>query len=202
MLTNRIYINLSLIAVLFVVVTGLVQANLPFFEQSIGSSAYGPLLYVIIVVVAIVLAPVSTMPLVPVASLLWGPVVASFLNIGGWFLGSIIVFELCQWFGQDLIGKVVNLKALEVVARRISANYSWWNLIGLRLTLPVDVLSYALGLLTNISRKKYYISTIIGITPFAFVWSYVGVLPWPYQAGLLVIAGLFIVIGSKVGQDG
>ncbi len=202
MLTNRIYINLSLIAILFVVVAGLVQANLQFFEQSIGNSAYGPLLYVIIVVVAIVLAPVSAMPLVPVASLLWGPVVASFLNIGGWFMGSIIVFELCQWLGKDLISKVVNVKRMEAVARRISANYSWWNLIGLRLTLPVDVLSYALGLLTNISRKKYYISTIIGITPFAFIWSYVGVLPWPYQAGLLVIAGLLILIGSKVGQDG
>jgi len=37
----------------------------------------------------------------------------------------------------------------------------------LRMVLPVDILSYALGLFSNISFIRYMLATIIGVTPFS-----------------------------------
>ncbi|TAK83545.1 MAG: hypothetical protein EPO20_18040 [Betaproteobacteria bacterium] len=40
--------------------------------------------------------------------------------------------------------------------------------------LPVDIVSFALGLLKELRFSTYAIGSLIGILPFAFVWSYAG----------------------------
>ena len=63
----------------------------------------------------------------------------------------------------------------------------------MRVALPVDELSYALGLFTTIPSRIYFLASALGILPGAFVFSYVGELSVAYQI-IALLAGLVIVV--------
>jgi uncharacterized membrane protein YdjX (TVP38/TMEM64 family) len=56
----------------------------------------------------------------------------------------------------------------------VSKDIDFWTVVMLRLLMPVDILSYALGLFSAISFQRYMLATVIGITPFAFIFAYTG----------------------------
>ena len=66
------------------------------------------------------------------------------------------------------------LSALDRMERAIPADIGFAGIVVLRMFLPVDVTSFALGLLRKLSFKTYALASLIGILPFAFVWSYAG----------------------------
>ena len=63
------------------------------------------------------------------------------------------------------------------------------------MVIPVDGLSYILGLFSKMSLKSYTLATIIGLTPFAFIWAYFGGMNFYYQIILFLVAGILIVVG-------
>lgn len=195
------YVSLFVVAALFIAASYFVQANSGFLEAVIGDSVYGMLAYVVIVVVSTVLAPVSSLPLLPVAVSLWGPVVAALLSIIGWFIGASIAYELSRRFGKDLIRKFIRIETIEKYSAEIPDGYEFAGLLLLRLSVPVDILSYALGLFTGVSRKLYYSSTLIGIIPFAFVWAYLGALDYRYQIFAFLLAGAVIYLGLRMRRE-
>jgi copper chaperone CopZ len=48
------------------------------------------------------------------------------------------------------------------------------GIVVLRMIFPVDIVSFALGLLKELRFSSYAIASLIGILPFAFAWSYAG----------------------------
>jgi uncharacterized membrane protein YdjX (TVP38/TMEM64 family) len=63
----------------------------------------------------------------------------------------------------------------------------------LRLVLPMDVISYVLGLFADISWSKYAGATALGLTPSAFVLAYLGKLPSAYDIiGVALGAGIVV----------
>lgn len=165
------------------------------------------LIYVFIVIVAIVIAPISAMPLLSIASNLWGWILAAILSIVGWTIGALIAFEIARKYGVPLVNKFVSLKKIEQVERRIPKQNIFWSIVFLRMVIPVDILSYALGLFSEISRNKYFLATLIGVSPFAFVFAYAGEMPFYYQiiafsiALMIFLAGLFFTKNMSVKQE-
>lgn len=192
------YVSLSIIAALFVLVSYLVQTNMGFFEVMIGDSVLGMLAYVLIAIIGTVVAPVTALPLMPIAVSLWGPNVSALLSAVGWLIGSGIDYEIARRFGKKLVKKIVKIETIEKFSTEIPDRYSFMGLVLLRLTLPVDLLSYALGLFTLVGRKAYYLSTAIGILPFAFIWAYLGALHYGYQAVGFLLVGIVLYIGFKM----
>jgi uncharacterized membrane protein YdjX (TVP38/TMEM64 family) len=47
-------------------------------------------------------------------------------------------------------------------------------IVALRMILPVDVLSYALGMLSTVSFRIYTLASAIGILWFSFAFAYMG----------------------------
>jgi len=150
----------------------------------------GGFIYIVLVVISAVIAPINALPLLPVVSVLWGPVNAALLSIVGWTLGSIVIYWLLKKYGRPFVGRFVNLKEYEEKQLHIPEKNKFWILVGLRMIIPVDVLSYILGIFVPMSWKLYISTTIIGITPFAFILAYSSILPIMYQ----VIAGIIGVI--------
>jgi uncharacterized membrane protein YdjX (TVP38/TMEM64 family) len=62
------------------------------------------------------------------------------------------------------------------------------------MVIPVDILSYVVGLLTNMSLWKYTLATIIGITPFSFIFSYGFDIVLLKNKTAVFLAGLFLVV--------
>lgn len=192
----------SFLAAIFVIILfGLVsyytKQNIELFKSLVGDGFTGIIIYLSIVIFAIVFAPVSMTPLIPLASNVYGVFYASIINVIGWTIGSAIVFFICRKYGKDLIKKLVSLKEIEKIEKKIPEKNLFFTLILLRMTIPVDVLSYALSLLTKINFRTYITTTFIGIIPFSFVFSYLGTISFMYQIIGFIIIGFAIVLINR-----
>ncbi|MCP6720259.1 MAG: VTT domain-containing protein [Patescibacteria group bacterium] len=157
----------------------------------------GMLLYVLGAIVATVIAPLSFLPFLPVAVALWGSFIAAVLSIIAWTAGAIIAFTLARRYGHPLVHKIVNMKKIERFENLIPPQNLFWSVVFMRVALPVDLLSYALGLFTEMRFGPYVLATVIGITPFAFVFSYLVVIPSAFQIIALVIGLIVIFLGYR-----
>ena len=192
-------IPVAIIAALFIVSA--------FYSQKYGEEAkifverggvFGMVAYVVIAIVATVAAPISAAPLIPIAANTWGVAITAVLSILGWTIGSLAAFAIGRKYGLPLAQKFISVHSLEKLHKHIPQERIFWSVVLLRIMIPVDLLSYALGIFGVLGWKKYTLATIIGISPFAFIFAYLGTLPVSYQlfsitAGILLI---FIVYAS------
>lgn len=156
--------------------------------------AYGMLFYVLLAMVATVIAPISFLPLLPVAVTLWGSLATALLSILAWALGAAIAFLLARRFGKPLVKYFIGKKKMDVYANLVPQKYMFFAIVMLRMFLPVDLLSYALGLFGVVRFWKYMLATIIGITPFAFIFAYVAEVDVRYQILLFVFGVLLFAL--------
>lgn len=152
--------------------------------------AMGVVGYIVVTIVAVVVAPISTLPLIPIATAIWGWFWAGIFSIIGWTIGAQIAFYLAHRFGKSFIRRITSMERLREIESRIPKHHLFWSVVLLRMTIPVDVLSYALGLFSHMKSSTYFFSTLIGVTPFAFILAYAGTLPIIYQIELLVVGAL------------
>ena len=145
------------IVFLFLIVSYFVRQNIDFLKELIGDGFLGILTYIFITAIAIVVAPISMVPLIPLASNVFGWISAAIFSIIGWTLGSFIVFFICRKYGVDLVRKFVSLEKINKMESKIPKENIFLSIILLRMTIPVDVLSYALGLFSRIDFFHHFI---------------------------------------------
>lgn len=188
------FLGALVIISLFIFSSYLAKTNQEFVSSIIGNGFSGILIYLIVIIVAIVIAPISMMPFVPIAANMWGWFNSALIHIVGWSLGSFIVFFISRKYGVPLIKKFVSLKKINEIEKKVSKEEMFWGIVVLRLITPVDILSYALSLFTKISFRTYALATMIGIIPFAFVFSYLGTVPFYYQIAGFILIGLIVTL--------
>ena len=185
------FFSLFIVVFLFILFSYLVQTNLSFFEGFVVGGWLGMMVYVLLKIIATVFAPISVLPLIAVAVGLWGFWAAVFLTILGWVIGGIIAFGLARKFGVPIVRSFISLEDIYKLEDRVKIGNTFWSVVFLRMIMPVDVLSYALGLFSRIGFWNYALATIIGVVPFAFVFAYLGEVPYIYQ----IILGFVFLIG-------
>ena len=191
---TKSFIGLLIILGLFILSSYLVRENIDLIKDLIGNDFLGILIYILITITAIVIAPISMMPLIPIASNIWGRVPTAIILIFGWTLGSIIVFWISRKYGVPLIKKFVSLEKINKLESKIPKENLFLDIVLLRMIIPVDILSYALGLFSKVKFKTYFLATIIGLIPFAFAFSFLGTVPFYYQLIGFFVIGLIIVL--------
>ena len=187
---------LILIGFLFIALSYIIQKNIVWIENLIkGYEILGAVIYILFLAISEVISPLSAVPIIPLASSIWGGFITSILNLAGWFLGAIIAFAIARKFGKPLVKRLVNMQELSKLENKLKENQKFFTLIILRIFLfPFDILSYALGIFTKISWKMFLITTLIGILPFAIMLAYLGLLPILIQAILLSLGLVFLLI--------
>jgi len=187
--------GLFLIVVVFVLVTILTNHYQTVIADVVTKNNEASLLiYVAVTILATVIAPVSTLPLIPLATSMWGWFVAGLLSIFGWVLGAQIAFFLARKYGKKLVIKIISLQKLEKMEHQFGTDNIFWTIVLLRMTVPVDILSYALGLFSTVSARIYFFATLLGVIPFAFIFAYAGSLSLGNQLMVLVEVSLFIFV--------
>lgn len=185
-------VGIAAIVAIFIVVSGVVALN----EKALKAFIYrhevgGALAYIVLGVVATVIAPLSSLPFLPLVSLLYGWFLAAIFSIISWSIGSFIAFWLARRYGKNIVKRFVSLERAEKIEARIPKERFFWTIVLLRIIIPVDALSYALGLFSTITTREYMLATVVGITPFAFVWAYFGSMS-PKQLAIVVIVMLIV----------
>lgn len=187
-------IGLGVVLVLFVLVSYIVRNNVGNFLSILDMGLWSMLIYVFFGIVATVVAPVSATPLIPIATELWGWFIAGILSIIAWTIGAAIAFFIARRWGVPVVKKFISLKRLRTYEKMVPEESLFWTIVLLRIILPVDLLSYVLGIFSTIKFKRYILATIIGISPFAFIFAYVGTFSLLSQLVLLMVILIIVII--------
>ncbi len=192
------FLDVLIIVALFVSFSYIIQTHADYFQRTIGASYFGMLLYVLLAVASEVVVPVSSVPMMPLASNLWGWFVAGILSIIGWTLGASIAFILARLYGIAIINRFVSMDKISKYEKKIPEENLFWGIVFIRILLPVDVVSYVLGLFSKIDLRVFVLATAIGVTPFAFIFAYLGKISVLYQVITLIIVLIILTIGYFV----
>jgi uncharacterized membrane protein YdjX (TVP38/TMEM64 family) len=127
----------------------------------------------LVTTVVAVLAPFLTnLPLVPLAVLAWGPAWTAFLLLAGWVTGAALAFVLGRHAGRFILRHFPSATRHANIDRLIHPGHRLVSLIMLRMTFPVDVLSYALGMFSrSTTLTENVLSTALGAAPFAVLFA-------------------------------
>ena len=134
-----------------------------------------------------------------VAARAWGRVPAALVTTAGWTLGSLIAFLIARRWGYPIVKRLTSRERIRQMGKYIPDDL-FWSIVLLRLVMPMDVMSYVLGLLTDISWSRYMLATAMGLTPSAFVLAYLGKLPNAYEIIMLGVALAVIVAAVLIAR--
>ena len=191
--------TLALAVAAFLVVSVVAERNRAVLAALVAhGGAAGIIAFVLLTALFVVFViPLDLVLLVPLGTAAWGPVMTAFMSIFGWTLGAAIAFSLARRFGAPLVGRIAGLARVHALEARIPRRHRFWGVVVLRLLVSVDVLSYALGLASDMPFAAYLSATALGVVPFGFYFAYAGALPFAYRA-LAVVAALALATAVVV----
>jgi len=151
-------------------------------------------IFIFLMFISTVFAPLTVLPFVPFVAVLLGSFNTAIYSMVGWTLGSVVSFLIARNLGKPVLFKFVSKKDIIKYHKYIPEDVNFWWIVFLRIIIPVDVLSYVVGLLTNMSLWKYTLATIIGVIPFSFIFSYGFDIVLLKNKTAVFLAGLFLVV--------
>jgi len=170
---TKLIIGTLLGVAVFIVAAQLSQQHSDSLQEiTRNAGIIGVLSYIGITMVSIVIAPIGTGFLVPVAANSFGPALAALYSITGWTVGSVIAFLLARYVKRTALQDAAFIEKIRIYEQKLPRWYLYGLIIALRVSLPVDVVSYALGVASTIRLNAFVVTTVIGITPFTFAFTY------------------------------
>jgi uncharacterized membrane protein YdjX (TVP38/TMEM64 family) len=153
-------------------------------------------LYLAMMFVASVVAPIGATPLIPIVAPIIGPFATAVYSVIGWTVGAIVAFCIARYGGKPLLERFVNMERVYAYERMIPQRTQFLAIVLLRILVPVDFISYAIGLLSSVSLWQYSLATFIGVIPLSVILPYASTaaLSQRYSDMLLLIAGLVAVL--------
>ncbi|SRR6266545_6808003 len=187
----KAYVSLGIVGGALVAAVFIVRGHAGAIGGFIEHHAFwGLFLYLFLNLIDAVVAPGATLPLIPVAVQAWGRVFAATATTAGWTAGSLIAFLIARRWGAPIVRKLTSMQRVREMARYIPENL-FWSIVLVRLVLPMDVISYVLGLFTRIGVWPYAIATALGLTPSAFFLAYLGERRHAYE---IIAIGIAVVL--------
>lgn len=121
---------------------------------------------------AVLLPMLTNLMLVPIAVLAWGPWWTAAMLLSGWIAGAALAFVLGRHARALVLRRFPSVQRHADVDRLIDPRHRLASLVLLRMTFPVDVLSYALGLFSrDTTLRENVVSTAVGAAPFAILFA-------------------------------
>jgi uncharacterized membrane protein YdjX (TVP38/TMEM64 family) len=164
------------------------------FKRAVDQAGFlGPLVYMGLLTLSVVISPLPSAPLAMVAGAIWGSVLAGVYSVIGGFLGGLIAYFIGYSWGRSAV-KALTGKAIYFSARRGEVFLGW--MIFVTRLLPIlsfDLISYGAGI-TGLSFPIYAVATLLGMIPSTFLLTYLGS---TFTVGLplgVALSAIFVVV--------
>ncbi|WP_339782879.1 TVP38/TMEM64 family protein [uncultured Marinobacter sp.] len=134
---------------------------------------FGPLLLMLLMVLAVVVGPIPTLPISAAAGLVYGMYTGTAIAVVGALAGSLIAFYLARILGRDAVQK--KLEHNPLFSAQGSQRFLFVAVLLTRL-IPLfsfALVSYAAGV-TAIHLWRYALATTVGMLPMTFVFAGLG----------------------------
>ncbi len=197
------FLTLYVPALLFILVSFLVLLlPEPFvlaknYVEGMGTYSYG--VYVLVLSAAVIFAPLTVMPIIPIATSVFGPFVTGILSVIGWTAGATGAFFIARYLGRPILIKFVDIEKIDRFVDSFPKHSHFWFIILIRHIMPVDIVSYALGLTKSLGFATYFAATLIGVTYFSFAFAYMGEAFFEGNMFMLMEIGLMSLAIFTVG---
>lgn len=192
--TRAIVRNILIALLPFLLVALTLQQHADTLEPIVKASGlFGMFVFVLMAILAVVFPIWSNLFLIPIGTMAWGPIPAALLLNLGWSIGSFIAFAIGRGARTWLLFHFPSFNNYQYVDKLLPQRHQLLALIFLRMTFPVDILSYALGLFgKSVSYRTNAITTMIGVAPFSFVFAYLGAMSM--TLALVLFIGTFTAL--------
>jgi uncharacterized membrane protein YdjX (TVP38/TMEM64 family) len=160
---------LALVALYFVITTFFgvslqIDAE-PFKEWVEERGAFGVLVFILVMALSVLFAPIPNVPIFIAAGLAWGPVLGTVYCMAGLTLGSAVAFEVSRKFGRKHMTKLIGRK----YARRIDrlVGNMGGRVVFLTRLMPgvnFDWISFVAGM-TAVPFRTFIIFSFLGMIP-------------------------------------
>ena len=164
-------------------------------EQVVGqlraAGPFGPLLFMALMAISVVISPLPDLPLVIAAGAAFGTILGTAYSVIGAEIGAILSFLIGRALGREVLTRILrtNVTFCERCSDRHLALF-----VFLARLLPVfsfDLVSYGAGL-TNMSLRTFALVTFVGMIPPTFALTYAGN-QVASGAWLMILSGLAMV---------
>jgi uncharacterized membrane protein YdjX (TVP38/TMEM64 family) len=188
----REFVSLAVLAALLASAVWLARTHADALKEFIDHhTVQGMAVYIFLNILDAVIAPGATLPLIPIAARAWGRVVAAIVTTIGWTAGSLLAFYIARRWGAPIVKKMTSMERVKRL-RPYVPKRPFWSVVLLRLVVPMDVISYVLGLFTEMTWPSYALATALGLTPSAFILTYIGKTPRAYDIIMFGIGGVVV----------
>jgi len=189
---GREYVSLAIVATVLVCGVWFVRTHAESLKTFIDHhTVQGIVVYVILNVLDAVIVPGATLPLIPIAARAWGRIPAALVTTIGWTAGSLVAFYIARRWGSPLVKKLTSMERVKRL-RPYVPKRPFWSVVILRMIVPMDVISYVLGLFTDMTWWSYGFATALGLTPSAIILTYIGKTPRAYDIIMFGIGGAVV----------
>ena len=132
-----------------------------------------PILYMIIMALAVIISPIPSMPLDIAAGAYFGPIMGTLYSALGALGGAVISFLIARFLGREIIEQVIggHINFCTYCSDKLLT-----KIVFISRLIPFisfDIISYGAGL-TKMSLNKFAIATFLGMLPITFVYNYFG----------------------------
>ena len=141
------------------------------------------------------LAPLSSVPLVPGAILIWNDFLVLVLLWIGWNIGHAIAYYIGRYAGHNIVKRIADTEKIEHYKNRLSGKKGFSFILFFCLAMPAEVPGYVLGIM-RYSAWKYIVAVSLSEVPFAIITVYASdafIAKEPFEFVIWVICGLSLV---------
>jgi uncharacterized membrane protein YdjX (TVP38/TMEM64 family) len=150
-----------------------------------------PVLFMIIMALAVIISPVPSVPLDIAAGTFFGPLLGTLYSAFGALGGAVVSFLIARFLGRQFIEQYLG-GHINFCSK--CSNLLLTKVIFVARLLPIfsfDIVSYGAGL-TKISLMGFSVATLLGMLPLTFVYNYFGSILMVGR-GFALILGLIMV---------
>ncbi|MEL6553158.1 MAG: VTT domain-containing protein [Cyanobacteria bacterium J06621_11] len=134
---------------------------------------WGPLLYMVVIALSVVISTIPGAPLAVVAGTLWSPLLAGAYTVLGGFSGALIAYAIGRTVGQPAVKR---LTGKTLIFAEVEGEKTLGAMVFITRLLPVfsfDLVSYGAGLL-GLSLPLYAGATLFGMIPSTLLLTFMG----------------------------
>ncbi len=202
--TRQNAIALGVLSCCVVLLMGLHSHDINIFTKEglrqvmVPLGAWGPLVYIGMMAISVVVSQIPGLPMAYAAGALWGTWIGGFYTVTGGFLGAMLAYYMGLTLGRSSL-RAVSGKTLKFSTHKGHVFLGW--LVFVSRLLPVvsfDLVSYGAGI-AKLSMPIYAIATLFGMTPSVLLLTYLGdtfTLSTTYVVTFWIIFGGIFLAGS------
>lgn len=120
----------------------------------------GVALFLLLVAISAILSPLSSLPIIPSAIIIWGEIWTVSLLLIGWLIGGIISYIAGLFTRRVWLHSVWPMDRVDYYRQKLSARSQFWIVFLFRMAIPSEIAGYTLGIVRYNFGKYILVTTI------------------------------------------